>query len=64
MMDFQIHHKEIQIFRNKVQIRRNETQIQNLGFPSPNRALSGGYADPHGLFPFCAASGLKRAAAA
>jgi hypothetical protein len=53
MKDFKIPRKEIQIFRNEIQagwnkfqIRRNEIQIQILEFPSPNRALSRGYADP------------------
>jgi hypothetical protein len=48
MTGFQIFRNEIQAGRNKFQIRRNEIQIQNLGFPSPNRALSMSYADPHG----------------
>jgi hypothetical protein len=39
-------------------------QRKILGFPSPNRALSRTYADPHGLFLFQAVSGLKGAAAA
>jgi hypothetical protein len=37
--------------------QRNPTQI--LGFPSPDRAFSMTYADPHGLFISCAASRLK-----
>ena len=29
-----------------------ENQVQILGFPSPNQALSRGYADPQGVFSF------------
>jgi len=53
MMDFQIPRNKIKIFRNEIQagwnkfqIGRNEIQIQILEFPSPNRALSKGYAAP------------------
>jgi hypothetical protein len=37
---------------------QNKTK-KMLGFPSPNRALSRGYADPHGLFLFMRRFRLK-----
>ena len=39
---------------SKFQIRRKEIQIKSLRFLRRNRALSRSYADPHGVFFFCA----------
>ena len=56
--EIQTFRKEIQAGWNKFQIRRNEIQIQIIRFPSPYRAFSMAYADPHSIF--YAASGCKR----
>ena len=48
---------QIQIQPNPGLIQQSPAKLKPkkiLGFPSPNRALSRGYADPHGLFFFCA----------
>jgi hypothetical protein len=64
MKETQIFRNEIQAGWNKFQISRNELQIQILHFPSPDRAFSMGYADPHRLFYFLGRSGLKGATGA
>jgi hypothetical protein len=64
MKEMQIFPKEIQAGWNKFQISRNEIQIQILHFPSLDRALSMGYADPHRLFYVLGRSGLKGATGA